>query len=207
MTPSLLLIRHGNTFEPGETPRRVGAKTDLPLTEEGRRQARTLAAMISRDYMPVGAIITGPLKRTIEVAKTISGEISNTFTADERLSEINYGLWENKTDDEIKTSYGPEALEAWEQHGLWPENGLWAPSREKVFKNLANILSEQRKMLDEQPSHHRILVTSNGILRLVHSIITGTEPSPKGKVKTGHFCVLIPRESGWTILKWNEKPL
>lgn len=207
MTSSLLLIRHGNTFESGETPRRVGAKTDMPLTKEGIRQAQALAAMIAHDYMPIGAIIAGPLKRTIQVAKTISGEIHNTYTVDERLAEINFGLWENKTDEEIKATFGPDALEAWEQRGLWPENGLWAPPREKVFKSLANVLSEQRKMLDEQPSHHRILVTSNGILRLIHAIITGTDPSPGGKVKTGHFCVLIPRASGWTIAKWNEKPL
>ena len=29
---TLVVIRHGNTFEADEEPRRVGARTDLPLT-------------------------------------------------------------------------------------------------------------------------------------------------------------------------------
>ena len=33
---TLIIARHGNTFRPGETPTRVGARTDLPLVEEER---------------------------------------------------------------------------------------------------------------------------------------------------------------------------
>ena len=29
-----MIVRHGNTFRAGETPTRVGARTDLPLVEE-----------------------------------------------------------------------------------------------------------------------------------------------------------------------------
>ena len=38
----LLIVRHGNTFETGETPRRVGLRTDLPLSSSGRKQANAL---------------------------------------------------------------------------------------------------------------------------------------------------------------------
>ena len=31
----LVIVRHGNTFEAGEPPRRIGARTDLPLTATG----------------------------------------------------------------------------------------------------------------------------------------------------------------------------
>jgi transcriptional regulator GlxA family with amidase domain len=34
---TLIIARHGNTFEDGETPRRVGARTDLPLSEIAAR--------------------------------------------------------------------------------------------------------------------------------------------------------------------------
>ena len=33
---TLIIARHGNTFRKGETPTRVGGRTDLPLVEEER---------------------------------------------------------------------------------------------------------------------------------------------------------------------------
>jgi broad specificity phosphatase PhoE len=38
----IVIVRHGNTFEAGETPRRIGARTDLPLTADGQAQADAL---------------------------------------------------------------------------------------------------------------------------------------------------------------------
>ena len=35
----LVIVRHGNTFRAGETPTRVGARTDLPLVEEERARS------------------------------------------------------------------------------------------------------------------------------------------------------------------------
>ena len=37
-----IVVRHGNTFEADEQPRRIGARTDLPLTAKGVEQARAL---------------------------------------------------------------------------------------------------------------------------------------------------------------------
>jgi 2,3-bisphosphoglycerate-dependent phosphoglycerate mutase len=34
-----VIVRHGNTFRAGETPTRVGARTDLPLVEEERARS------------------------------------------------------------------------------------------------------------------------------------------------------------------------
>jgi len=43
MTRQLFIVRHGNTFDPGDTVTRVGARTDLPLSSSGRAQADALA--------------------------------------------------------------------------------------------------------------------------------------------------------------------
>ena len=50
---TLVIARHGNTFESGETPRRVGARTDLPLTEKGRQQAQAIGHYLKEhDLIP-----------------------------------------------------------------------------------------------------------------------------------------------------------
>ena len=35
-----MIVRHGNTFRAGETPTRVGARTDLPLVERNELDLR-----------------------------------------------------------------------------------------------------------------------------------------------------------------------
>lgn len=203
----LILIRHGNTFEAGELPRRVGARTDLPLTEKGEEQAYAAANRIAARHLPLSALIAGPLSRTRRFAEIIANQTEAVFTVDERLLEIDYGFWENQTDDEIRASYGPAALDAWDKDGVWPEDMAWVPSEEKVKKNVRSFLDEQRKLLETRSTKNRVAVTSNGILRFVHQSVTGEPPGQKAKVGTGCFCLLSPTENGWRIDEWNEKPL
>ncbi|HAX92107.1 MAG TPA: histidine phosphatase family protein, partial [Rhodospirillaceae bacterium] len=62
--PQLVFIRHGNTFEAGETPRMVGGMTDMKLTAAGEQQGHRAAEMVVARFAPLSAIITGPLQRT-----------------------------------------------------------------------------------------------------------------------------------------------
>ena len=50
----LYIARHGNTFEAGEAPRRVGRRTDLPLTAAGRAQAEALGRRFAADGVMFG---------------------------------------------------------------------------------------------------------------------------------------------------------
>lgn len=204
--PVLILARHGNTFEKDQTPTWVGAKTDLPLTSEGEAQAQRLADLIAKDYAPLGAIIAGPLKRTQRMAEIVGQKVNNIFTIDERLTEIDYGLWENKSGEDIARQYGREILEKWEQEGVWPEDMLWAPSEDKLIRNISHFLEEQHKRLGEKNAINRLAITSNGILRFVYRALTGKAAGTDAKVKTGAYCVLEPTATGWTIKSWNTRP-
>lgn len=59
----LVIVRHGNTFRAGETPTRVGARTDLPLVEEER------ARSAGRYLREKGIVIVNPAKRNVMVVK------------------------------------------------------------------------------------------------------------------------------------------
>lgn len=205
--PQLILVRHGNTFESDQTPTYVGGKTDLNLTAKGEEQAQAIAGILAEMHMPLGAIICGPLIRTRRFAEIIGAKTNQTFTVDERLCEIDYGLWENKTGDEIRASYGPEMIDAWEQKGQWPEGMNWAPSFEKLQHNIAALMAEQHKKLLLPNAHDRVIITSNGILRFVYSHITGNPADKQAKVGTGCYCVLETTPSSWTIQSWNQKPV
>jgi len=203
--PFLILIRHGNTFEAGETPRRVGGRTDLSLTAEGERQGAALASMLAASFAPIDAVATGPLQRTRRFAEMIAQAIKRPFTPDERLREIDFGLWENKTDDQLRALYGAGALQAWDNEGIWPDAMNWAPSREEVEDNVSSLLDEQRGALLRPDAGNRVLVTSNGILRFFHRALAGTT-GPEAKVKTGRYCLIAPAQKGWTMTAWNKAP-
>ncbi len=107
----LLLARHGNTFEAGDKVVWVGARTDLPLTARGRDQAAALATGLQPFGPRIGRIIAGPLKRTREHADiTARGlQLEAPVSIDERLREIDYGLWEGKSTGEIEALGGAAA--------------------------------------------------------------------------------------------------
>ena len=67
---TLIIARHGNTFEDGEPPRRVGARTDLPLTNKGRMQARAVGLWLKENKLMPDVVYSSTLQRTIETRPT-----------------------------------------------------------------------------------------------------------------------------------------
>lgn len=206
MKPVLVFARHGNTFEKDQTPTWVGARTDLPLTAEGEAQAQRIADYIAANHAPLDAIIAGPLKRTQRMAEIVAAKVNNVFTVDERLTEIDYGLWENKSAEEIVALCGQQVFEAWEKQGVWPEEMNFAPNLHKLETNIAHFLAEQHKRLTAPLAQSRLAITSNGILRFVYRALTGQHPGSEAKVKTGAYCVLEPTQESWAIRSWNVRP-
>lgn len=203
--PHLVLVRHGNTFESDQTPTFVGGKTDMPLTSKGEEQAQTIAQMLADHYMPLSCLVCGPLQRTRRFAEIISAITGKSFLIDDRLCEIDYGLWENKSSADVRASYGDVLVDGWEQDGVWPDNMGWSPSRQTLADNVAAHMAEQhrRLLLPDESTH--VIVTSNGILRFVYSHITGSPADKNAKVGTGCYCLLEPTPEGWTIKAWNQK--
>ncbi len=197
----LYLARHGNTFNPGETSRWVGARTDLPLVESGLAQAHVLADYFRRLDKPT-MIITGPLQRTHQTATIIhdSLKLSGEILIDPRLTEIDYGEMENKTAEEIALAGFGDELLAWDKSSIWPERAGWAPSLDQMRKNAQNVLSE---VWDGA-----LVVTSNGVLRFFAEQALNAYDWPHRKINTGHLAIMERdgRDSRWHIVNWNGNP-
>ena len=112
MTTRILIARHGNTFLPDETPRRVGSRTDLDLVET--EKARALGKYLKNNNLLPNIIWAAPLKRTMQTAQLACdamGLDSTLIQKDNRFTEIDYGPDENKTDDEICLRLGKKSLQ------------------------------------------------------------------------------------------------
>ena len=106
----ILVLRHGQSE--WNSVRRWQGTADSPLTDLGREQARTTAALLAALRLEFSAIWTSNLRRASETACIIARALRlGDPTVDERLCEAYAGEWEGLTPDEIELRW-PGWLEA-----------------------------------------------------------------------------------------------
>jgi probable phosphomutase (TIGR03848 family) len=91
---TVLLIRHGRTQANADGVL-AGWSPGVFLDERGREQAAALSARL--DALPLTALVSSPLDRTLETADILLRERPSVPRhADERLGEAQYGDWTGK---------------------------------------------------------------------------------------------------------------
>jgi len=95
MSREIWLVRHGQT-EWSLSGAHTG-RTDIPLTEEGRRQAMALRKLLNG--RPFSMVLSSPLQRALETCK-LAG-YGDVVQVDPNLQEWNYGDYEGRTTAEI----------------------------------------------------------------------------------------------------------
>ena len=201
----LILARHGNTFEAGETPVWVGAREDYPLTAKGEDQSRAIGAALSDAGILPARIIAGPLKRTREGAALAARAcgFDGAVEIDERLKEIDYGVWGGRSDTDIADDWGAGAIEAWRERSVVPEGAGWTPDPQTIEAHAKAVLGA----VAHNPGGDVLLISSNGILRYFHRLIAGAAASPEeAKVKTGHMGAARLAGGNWALDFWNLPP-
>ncbi len=204
MSSVVVLCRHGNTFGKGEKVVMVGAKEDLPLTDEGLRQAADVGEALRGVASKIDRIVSGPLQRT-RVFADILKESSGTeapISIDARLTELDYGEWSGLSNEEIVALSGEEALRQWQEHGVRPPHVRFEPSAQSLAQDVTSLLREL-----ENESGVSVVVSSNGRLREFRRLIESNDTiRGDGKVRTGGSCVFVSSDSGWKIVAWNCDP-
>lgn len=94
--PRVFLVRHGAT-EWSVTGQHTG-RTDLPLTDEGREQAKRLGARLAREEFAV--VLVSPLRRATETARLAGfGEVAEP---EPDLMEWDYGDYDGRRTADIR---------------------------------------------------------------------------------------------------------
>jgi broad specificity phosphatase PhoE len=93
----LFLVRHGETAW-SRAGQHTG-RTDIPLLDEGREEARSLAPVLARYYFSL--VLSSPLSRATETCELagLGGRAQGT----DDLLEWDYGAYEGRTTDEIRS--------------------------------------------------------------------------------------------------------
>lgn len=206
MVLTLTIVRHGNTFEAGETPRRVGSRTDIPLVDSGREQARALGRWFATNGIRFDAAYTSPLRRTRETASLVLAAQTAAPTPDtgDWLAEIDHGPDEDQPEAAVVGRIGAEALHAWETSGLAPRDWVVdAEARCAAWRQLFDTASDGR-------NRTLLAVTSNGAARfalLADARLHAQALSlPSLKLRTGAFGRIMVDSDGIHLAEWDHRP-
>lgn len=202
MALTVTIVRHGDTFEPGVAPRRIGARTDLPLVASGRAQAQALGAAFAAGAQRFDRALTAPLARSRETlalilaAQTAPPPVETAHW----LNEIDHGPDEDMPESAVLARIGAAAIEAWD-HAAHAPDGWTVDSAQRVAGWNALWASGSGNIL---------LVTSNGAARFALLSDPGLHAQaallPTLKLRTGAFGTIVRDAGGLRLGEWNRRP-
>ena len=95
---NIYMVRHGQTEM--NVKRVYYGSTDCDINSTGVLQAEKLSEFFKNIDLDI--IISSDLKRAYHTAQIIKGDRNIDIVKDERLREINFGDWENRTFSDIR---------------------------------------------------------------------------------------------------------
>jgi probable phosphoglycerate mutase len=199
----LYIVRHGNTFEAGETPRRIGSRTDLPLTAAGLAQADALGAFFAREDIVFSRALSSPLQRTRATAEAILARQPHPLVleAADFLAEIDHGPDEDQPEDAVLARVGRAALELWDSEAVPPDGWDVRPDWRRA-QWLGFVEDAARSGADDAI----LLVTSNGAGRFALSAF-GLRPTNGTKFRTGSYGLITAGGAGqFRLVEWDKRP-
>jgi len=153
----ILFVRHGHVE--GIDPPRFRGRADVPLTAQGRAQARAAAAFIAAHYRP-SSLYSSPLQRCRDTAGEIAAACGLHGTALEALSDLDYGEWQWKTEDEVRARW-PQLLELW----LHQPQLVRFPKGESLQDLTARVADVLRMTLERHAQQTVVLVGHDSGIR------------------------------------------
>jgi broad specificity phosphatase PhoE len=185
--PNAWLVRHGQT-EWARDGRHTG-RTDIPLTDAGRRQALDVRSKLEGHEFAL--VLSSPLSRSLDTAR-LAG-FGDVVEVEPNLAEWDYGAWEGLTTPQIR-----ETIAGWT---IWPNGARDGETPAQVATRCDRVIARVRAAGGD------VLLFGHGhLLRVLTARWLELAPS-EGR----HFALATATVSvlGWeretpVIERWNE---
>jgi probable phosphoglycerate mutase len=168
---TIFLARHGET-EWNRAGRWQG-KTDIPLSDVGRAQARALGTMLAG--RGIVAVHASDLTRASETAEIVAGVLGlGACTVDARLRERGFGCFEGFTREECAERY-PDAWARYlfDRRSTPPGAEPQAEVAARIVAAMTDIARAPRTNGDAS-----LVISHGGAIRTFIQAVTGAAPPP-----------------------------
>lgn len=196
----IIICRHGNTFDKGDVVTRVGARTDLPLSISGKSQVTLLAQYFSpaESDFDFNLAFCSPLIRTHQTGDVIlnSGHRVRDLKLLEFLTEIDYGIDENKPEDQVIARLGLAAIRLWDEKAIPPEG--WYVYPQTLIKSWKDFLSKHK-----DHDGDILVVTSNGIARFALDAVDEIATDAPRKLRTAAYGIIEIEQGYSKVTAWD----
>ena len=165
---TLYFARHGQTQ--ANVQKRFSGNKDTPLTVLGLEQAAQVGQILKRELGEASGyqFISSPLARavaTMKIARQVMGLPADGFATDNRLKEIDLGVWDQLTDEEARA----QSPTLFEQRG----NDKWhvrVPGGENYAEVAARISDWVREL-----ESGTIAISHGATTRILRGMLAGLD--------------------------------
>lgn len=194
------ILRHGDK-EAGKFKNPNLPLNDQPLSQLGREQARKLVDFFADKE--IAHIYVSAYRRTGQTIAYVAEHFDLTPVVDERLNEINIGLFEGATQDEVQENFPVEWQAYRERRGdfRFPEG----ESLGQAHKRAVDFLEEKRALHKDE---NVIAVCHDGLLRTLMCHVMGI-PIHKRWGFRADTCGITeleyePEFGTWKLIRFNQ---
>lgn len=184
----IILVRHGETE--WNRVERFRGSADIPLNENGLKQAELLARRIAAEWKPV-AVYTSPLSRAIKTGEIVARLFQLSVQVHPGLSDVNYGDWQGLTPAEVKSRW-PELYERWR---TCPEN-LYFPGGESLDERQQIGVAAIKEIAETHPGEIVVCVGHTVINRLIILGLLGLDKSYFWRIKQDNCALNVIEKKG-----------
>jgi broad specificity phosphatase PhoE len=188
----LVCVRHGRTA--WNAVRRFQGRTDIPLDDEGRAQARALAAHLAGERFDFA--IASDLVRAAATAAAIGTACDVAIEPEPRLREMQFGSWEGLTWTEIVARTPALADQSPTAPAIYrPDDG---ESFDDVSERVRPVLADVTARL--RPNGRALIVSHAGVM---HALLRVALDEPdEASLGVTFLPASIMRLSGDGSLPW-----
>jgi len=198
--PLLLLIRHGEN-DYTKTHKLAGRLPGVHLNEKGQKQAQALAEALTQ--VPIKAVYSSPLERTMETATPIAESHKLTIQQEPDLMDTDIGKWQGKSLASLRLTKAWKIVQSAPSRFRFPEGESFVDAQTRYIDALERIIKIHHK-----PQDVVAVVFHADPIKLVISHFLGMPLDHFQRLgcDTGSLTALYAGEASANLIKLNQRP-
>lgn len=187
----LIFIRHGQTD--WNLAGKIQGHNDIELNETGIMQAKQVSNTLASENLDIIKVYSSQQKRAFLTASIVSQKLEVDCISIKGLEEINLGLWECLSWEEVKQKY-PIEFDEWftkRRHSKVHKGESYQELLERLLPTLIHIIKKENEEQKKEQEKNVVIVTHSAVIETLQCFLEATPFEKMGKYKVDNASVVI----------------